>query len=182
MQVVSPSLVSSRQHKENNKNNGGSSSNDNGPSRVWMALLEQHSPSSPVFHNLCCFTDAISLTAPTTGLPLLGNPVATADANQNYVTICHHSFLFLALTCLPHIHHPIIQGSLYYIHPPKLWPPSSTSPINFRIHYLFQQSFIIHPLHMTKPSQNIHICSSRQFSPHTCSRSHYFIPNPIYLF
>ena len=24
-------------------------SNDEGPSRVWMALLEQHSPSSPVF-------------------------------------------------------------------------------------------------------------------------------------
>ena len=29
-----------------------SSSNGEGPSRVWMALLEQQSPSSPVFHNL----------------------------------------------------------------------------------------------------------------------------------
>ena len=29
-----------------------SSSNDEGPSRVGMALLEQHSPSSPIFHNL----------------------------------------------------------------------------------------------------------------------------------
>ena len=38
-------------------------SNDEGPSRVWMALLEQHSPSSPVFHNLRRFTDAISPTA-----------------------------------------------------------------------------------------------------------------------
>ena len=47
-----------------------SSSNDEGPSRVWMALLEQHSPSSPIFHNLCHFIDAISPTAPTTGLPL----------------------------------------------------------------------------------------------------------------
>ena len=47
-----------------------SSSNDEGPSRVWMALLEQHSPSSPVFHNLHRFIDAISPTAPTTGLPL----------------------------------------------------------------------------------------------------------------
>ena len=37
-----------------------SSSNDEGPSRVWMALLEQHSPSSPVFHNLRRFIDAIS--------------------------------------------------------------------------------------------------------------------------
>ena len=70
-----------------------SSSNDEGPSRVWMALLEQHSPSSPVFHNLHRFIDAISTTAPTTGLPRQGNPVATADANQNCVTIIRHSFL-----------------------------------------------------------------------------------------
>ena len=47
-----------------------SSNNDEGPSRVWMALLEQHSPSSPVFHNLRRFIDAISSTTPTTGLPL----------------------------------------------------------------------------------------------------------------
>ena len=72
------------------------SSNDEGPSRVWMALLEQHSPSSPVFHNLRHFIDAISPTAPTTGLPLKGHPVATADANQNCVTTIRHSFLFLA--------------------------------------------------------------------------------------
>ena len=70
-----------------------SSSNDEGSSRVWMALLEQHNPSSPVFHNLRRFIDAV---APTTGLPLQGNPVATADANQNCVTIIRHSFLFLA--------------------------------------------------------------------------------------
>ena len=61
-----------------------------------MALLEQHSPSSPVFHNLRRFIDAISPTAPTTGPPLQGSPVATADANQNCVTIIRHSFLFLA--------------------------------------------------------------------------------------
>ena len=73
-----------------------STSNDEGSSRVWMALLEQHSPSSPVFHNLRRFIDAVSPTAPTTGLPLQGNPVATADANQNCVTIIRHSFLFLA--------------------------------------------------------------------------------------
>ena len=46
------------------------------------------------------------------------------------------------LTCLPYIHLLIIQGSLYSIHPPKPRPPSSTSSVNFRIHYLFQQSFI----------------------------------------
>ena len=73
-----------------------SSSNEEGSSRVWMALLEQHNPSSPVFHNLRRFIDAVSPTAPTTGLPLQGNPVATADANQNCVTIIRHSFLFLA--------------------------------------------------------------------------------------
>ena len=54
------------------------------------------------------------------------------------------------LTCLPHFHPPIIQGCLYSIHSPKPRPLSSTSPINFRIHYLFQLSFIIHPLQMTK--------------------------------
>ena len=69
--AVSPSLGGSRQHKRATKTTGTplrSSSNDEGPSRVWMALLEQHSPSSPVFHNLRRFTDAISPTAPTTGL------------------------------------------------------------------------------------------------------------------
>ena len=44
--------------------------NDEGPSQVWMALLEQHSPPSTVFHNLRRFIDVISPTAPTTGSPL----------------------------------------------------------------------------------------------------------------
>ena len=73
-----------------------SSNNDEGSSRDWMAMLEQHNPSSLIFHNLRRFIDAVSPTAPTTGLPLQGNPVATADANQNCVTIIRHSFLFLA--------------------------------------------------------------------------------------
>ena len=97
--AVSPSLGGSRQHKETTKTLGvllHSSSNDEGPGRVWMALLDQHSPSTPVFHNFCCFIDTISPTAPTKVLPLQGNPMATADANQNCVTIIRHSFLFLA--------------------------------------------------------------------------------------
>ena len=98
--AVSPSLGGSRQHKRNKQKQMGvslrSSSNDEGSSRVWMALLEQHNPSSPVFHNLRRFIDAVSPTAPTTGLPQQGNPVATADANQNCITIIRHSFLFLA--------------------------------------------------------------------------------------
>ena len=50
------------------------------------------------------------------------------------------------LTSLPHTHPPIIRGSLYSIHLPTPSRPFSTSPINFYIHYFFQQSFIIHPL------------------------------------
>ena len=34
------------------------SGNDEGLSRVWMAMLEQHSPSSPIFHNFRRFMDA----------------------------------------------------------------------------------------------------------------------------
>ena len=70
--AISPSLGGSRQHKRTTKTMGTplrSSSNDERPSRVWMALLEQHSPSSPVFHNLRRFTDAISPTAPTISVP-----------------------------------------------------------------------------------------------------------------
>ncbi|KAK7087075.1 hypothetical protein SK128_002177 [Halocaridina rubra] len=44
------------------------------------------------------------------------------------------------LTCFPHIHPPIIQDSPYSIHPSKPRPPSSISPINSRIHHLFQQN------------------------------------------
>ena len=118
------------------------------PAKFWMALLEQHSPSSPVFHSLHRFID-ISPTAPTTGMPLIrqphGNSRCQSELRHNHLSLIPIPSM---LTCLPHIHPPIIQGSLYSIHPPKPGLPSSTSPVNFRIHYLFQQSFIIHPLHM----------------------------------
>ena len=71
--AVSPSLGVADNTKETTKTMGislRSSSNAEGPSRVWMALLEQHRPSSPVFHNLRHFIYAISPTAPTTELPL----------------------------------------------------------------------------------------------------------------
>ena len=51
-----------------------SSSNDEGPGWVWMALLEQHTLSSPVFHILRRFIDAISPTAPTTGVASIRQP------------------------------------------------------------------------------------------------------------
>ena len=53
--AVSPSLGVVNNTKETTKTMGislRSSSNDEGPGRVWMALLEQHSPSSPIFHSL----------------------------------------------------------------------------------------------------------------------------------
>ena len=110
-----------------------SSSNDEGPSRVWMALLEQHSPSSPVFHNLRRFIDAISLTA-STRQPR-GNSRCQSEPRHNHSPLIP---IPSTLTCLPYIHPLIIQGSLYSIHPPKPRPPSSISPVNFCIHYLFQ--------------------------------------------
>ena len=88
---------------------------------------------------------ATSPTAPTTGLPY-SNSRCQSKLRHNRLPL---QSIPSTLTCLPHIHPPITEGSLYFIHPPKPRPPSSTSPINFRIHYLFQQSFIIHPLHMT---------------------------------
>ena len=114
-----------------------SSGNDEGPSRVWMALLEQHSPSSPVFHNLRRFLYAISPAAPTTRLPQKGNPVATADANQNCVTIIHHSFLSLAhslASLIPYIHPPI-PLSLRALFTPSIHPnlrlPLALLPLTF---------------------------------------------------
>ena len=139
--AVSPSLEGSQQHKRNKKTMGvslRSSSNDEGSSRVWMAPLEQHSPSSPVFHNLRRFIDAVSPTAPTTGLPPRqprGNSRCQSELRHNHSPLIP---IPSTLTCLPYVHPPIIQGSLYSIHPPKPRPTSSTSPVNFCIHYLFQ--------------------------------------------
>ncbi|KAK7078348.1 hypothetical protein SK128_009183 [Halocaridina rubra] len=77
------------------------------------------------------------------------------------------------LTCFPHIHPPIIQGSPYSIYLPKLRPPSSISPITSRIHHLFQQSFIIHPLHMNSS------CSSSLLShpgPYALTKAQHSLP------
>ena len=65
-------------------------SNDEGRGQVWMALLEHYSPSSPVFHNLLCFTDAISPTAPTTGFLYKATPwqqqMPFRTASQSFAT------------------------------------------------------------------------------------------------
>ena len=71
--AVSPILRVADNTKKTTKTIGvllRSSSSDEGPGQVWMAQLEQHSPSSPVFYNLRRLTDAISSTAPTRGLSL----------------------------------------------------------------------------------------------------------------
>ena len=65
-----------------------SSSNDTEPSRVWTALLEQHSPSYPIFHNLSRFIDANSPTAPTQGCLYKqprGNSRCQSAVNNKYL-------------------------------------------------------------------------------------------------
>ena len=82
--------------KETTKTKGvslRSSSNDEGSSRVWMALLEQHSPSSPVFHNLRHFIDAVSPTALPQGCLYKATPwqqqMPIRTASQSFAT---HSY------------------------------------------------------------------------------------------
>ena len=132
--AVSPSLGGSRQHKRTTKTMGvllRSSSNDEGPSWVWMALLEQHSPSSclPQFTSLhrcqLPYHTVASIRPPR------GNSRCQSELRHNHLPLIPIPSTF---TCLPHIHPPIIQGHLYSIHPPKPRPLSSTSPINFHIH------------------------------------------------
>ena len=107
------------------------------------------------------FTTYVASYMPFPLLPLPPGCLYKATPWQQQMpirTASHHSPLIpipSTLTCLPYIHPPIIKCSLYSLHPPKPRPPSSTSPVKFCIHYLFQQSFAIHPLNMTEPSQNM---------------------------
>ena len=118
--AISPSLGGSRQHKRTTKTMGTplrSYSNGEGPSRVWMALLEQHSPSSPVFHNLRRFTDAISPTAPTTqGCPYKATPwqrqMPIRTASQSFGT---HSYSWHAH--LPPLYPFSYHSGLSLLHP-----------------------------------------------------------------
>ena len=105
--------------KETTKTMGvslSSSSNDEGLSRVWTALLEQHSPSSP------SSTTYVGSWMPTPLLPLpqvclykatlwqQQMPIRTAS--QSFATIPIPS----TLTCLPKIHPPYHSG-LSLLHP-----------------------------------------------------------------
>ena len=95
--AVSPSLGVSRQHKRNYKTMGislRSSSNDEEPSRVWMALLEQHSPSSPVFHNLRRFMVII-----INCLELKGLIITTIHWYSHQPQATHLADLFCKFSC-----------------------------------------------------------------------------------
>ena len=135
--AASPSLGGSRQHKRKNKNNGvslSSSSNDEGSSRVWMSLLEQHSPSSPVFHNLRRF---IGMPSPLLPLPQGCLYKATPWQQQMPIRTAsqsfRHSFLFLARSLASLISILLSFRALFtpFIHPNLGLPLGNVSPVNF---------------------------------------------------
>ena len=123
--AISPSLGDSLQQRKQNNVPLHSSS------RVWMALLGDtaHPPRLPqltLFHicqfPYCPYHRVASIRQPR------GNSRCQLELRHNRSPLI---FIPSMLTCLLHIHPFIIQGSFYSIHPPKLRPPSSTSPINF---------------------------------------------------
>ena len=96
-----------------------SSSNDEGPSRVWMALLEQHSPSSPVFHNLRRFIDAVPL------LPLPQGCLYTVTPWQQQMPIRTASdFLIIIIKIVTQ---PLYESRMNWVHDPA--PPTSRRPV-----------------------------------------------------
>ena len=136
--AVSPSLKGSRQHKRNKQKQWGFHS-------VLPAMMRdpaEFGATQPILPRLpqltslhrcrlpyCPYHRAASTRQPR------GNSRCQSELRHNHSPLIP---IPSTLTCLPYIHHPIIQGSLYSIHPPKPRPPSSTSPVNFCIHYLFQ--------------------------------------------
>ena len=147
--AVSPSLGGSRQHKKQQKQWGFHS--------VLLAITRD--PADIGWH---CWSNTARLPQLTSlhkcHLPYCPLPQgclykATPWQQQMPIrtaSIIHHSFLFLACSLASLTSILLSFRALYSIHPLKPRPPSSTSPINFCIHYLFQQSFVIHPLHMTE--------------------------------
>ena len=91
----------------------------------------------PSFHNLrrfigcrlpyCPYHRAASTRQPR------GNSRCQSELRHNHSPLIP---IPSTLTCLLYIHPPIIQGSLYSIHPPKPRPPSGISPVNFCINAL----------------------------------------------
>ena len=119
--AVSPSLGGSRQHKERTKTMG-----------VLLHFFLAVMRDTPKFGWHCWSNTAHPPPSSTTCItswmpsPLLlrpqGCPYKAAPGNSRCQSeLCRNHSPFIpipsTLTCLPHIHPPIIQGSLYSIHP-----------------------------------------------------------------
>ena len=117
--AVSPILGGSRQHKRTTKTMRvllRHSSNDEGPGRVWVALLEQHSPSSPVFHNFRRFIE------PSPQLPLPQGCLYKATPWQQQMPIRTASQSFATHSYSQHTHLPpsypfFYNSGLSLLHP-----------------------------------------------------------------
>ena len=128
--------------KETNKNNGGFTPFFQQRRGIQPSLDGTAGATQPILPRLpqltslhrCCLPYCPYHRAASTRQPR-GNSRCQSELRHNHSPLIP---IPNTLTCLPYIHPPIIQGSLYSIHPPKPRPPSSTSPVNFCIHYLFQ--------------------------------------------
>ena len=139
--AVSPSLGGSQQHKRNKQKQWGFHSVLPAMTGIQPSLDGTAGATQPILPRLpqlkslhrcrlpyCPYHRAASTRQPR------GNSRCQSELRHNHSPLIP---IPSTLTCLPYIHPPIIQGSLYSIHPPKPRPPSSTSPVNFCIHYLF---------------------------------------------
>ena len=118
--AVSPSLGGSRQHKRNNKTMGislRSSSNDEGPSRVWMALLKQHRPSSTTY---------VASRMPFPLLPLPKSCLYKATPWQQQMPIRTASQSFATHFYSSHAHLPPSHPSSYHSGLSLLHPSTQT--------------------------------------------------------
>ena len=98
-----------------------------------MALLEQVVATQPILPRLPQLSSLHRCHLPCCPYHRVAS-IRQPHGNSRCQSKLHHNHSPLipipsTLTCLPHIHPPIIQGSLYSIHPPKPRPPSSTSPV-----------------------------------------------------
>ena len=120
--AISPSLGGSRQHKRTLKQMGvflRSSSNDEGPSRLdgTAGTTQPILPRLPQLVSLHrCHLPYCHYHRVTSIRPPLGNSRCQSELRHNHSPLIP---IPSTLTCLPYIHPPIIQDSLYSIHPPK---------------------------------------------------------------
>ena len=88
------------------------------PSSTTYVALQMPPPLLPLPQGcLCPYLRVASIRQPR------GNSRCQSELPHNHSPLIP---IPSTLTCLPHIHPPIIQGSLYSIHLPKPRPPSNT--------------------------------------------------------